>query len=79
MGVELVILACLQGIVIGALGVDYALRRADANEREKLKNELVTAQKALAELHNKNAEAMRALQDKVNAHAMALSSGYKLK
>lgn len=79
MATDLVILACLQGMVIGALVADFSARKSDRKDREALKAELVATQRGLAELHNKNAEAMRGLQDKVNAHAMALASGVKLK
>jgi sensor domain CHASE-containing protein len=79
MAIALVILACLQGVVIGVLAADYMARRTDIKARQALKDELVSTQKALAELHNKNADAMRALQDKVNAHSMALASGVKFK
>lgn len=73
------ILALAQGAVVGLLASDFVMRKRDREEREALKAELVATQKGLAELHNKNADAMRGLQDKVNAHAMALAAGVKLK
>lgn len=79
MAIALVVLACLQGVVIGVFAADLLARRADVKAREALAAELVSTQKALAELHNKNAAAMQALQDKVNAHSMALASGVKFK
>ena len=70
----LVILACLQGVGIGLFCAEIAARRKDLAERLKLNESLVAAQKGLAELHNKNVETMRVLQDKVNAHSMAFAS-----
>ena len=77
MAIALVILACLQGIVIGGLAADFWARRLDVKARQALKDELVSTQKSLAELHNKNAKAMIEIQDKVNAHAMSLASWAK--
>ena len=77
--IALVILSCLQGLVMGLLAADFWARRADQKARQGLRDELVTTQKGLAELHNKNADIVRGLQDKVNAHGMALASGMKLK
>jgi hypothetical protein len=72
MDASLVLVGVTQGMVIGILGFDMVNRYLDKKARAEAKAELVETTKALAELHNKNAEAMRALQDKVSAHGMML-------
>ena len=77
--VSLVALACAQGVIIGLFCADIAARKKDLAERKELYESLAAAQKGLAELHNKNVETMRVLQDKVNAHSMAFASSGRVK
>lgn len=69
----LMILGVLVGVLCGMFAYDFSERRADKKAREALKSELKEAAAGLSDLHNKNAEVMRHLQDKVTAHAVALS------
>lgn len=73
MEIALVLLAVTQGAVLGIVALDFVHRRLDREARAAAKAELEAAQKGLAELHNKNVGDMRALQDKVSAHGMALA------
>ncbi len=70
---SLILVATTQGMVLGIVAFDFYYRWLDRKERELLKIELTSAQAALADLHNKNTEIMRGLQDKVQAHGMAIS------
>lgn len=66
-------MALVVGGVLGLLAYDFHERRLDRKARIDLKEELRAAATGLSELHNKNAEAMRSIQDKVNAHGVALT------
>lgn len=72
---SIVFVAVSQGIVLGILGLDMVSRWNDRKSRAKLKLELQEAQKGLAELHNKNAETIKTLQDKVSNLSLAIGGG----
>lgn len=71
---ELILIALIQGIIIGILSLDAYQRSQDRKGLREAKAEAEKASKALADLHNKQVEQLKSIADKVSSHDLMIKA-----
>ena len=71
---EILTLSVIMGAILGLLVVDIKQRISDRSRLLEAETKATEAAKVLSDLHNKQIDQLKAINDKVNAHEMLIKT-----